>query len=61
MTPQQVALYARVSGETQAAAHTIASQVEALHERMPAMDISSSPSMNSSMMATVAIHSSARP
>jgi site-specific DNA recombinase len=34
MTPQQVALYARVSGETQAAAHTIASQVEALHERI---------------------------
>jgi site-specific DNA recombinase len=36
MTLQQVALYARVSGETQAAAHTIASQVEALRERITA-------------------------
>src|SRR4051812_14737541 len=36
MTLQQVALYARVSGETQAAAHTIASQVEALRERIAA-------------------------
>jgi site-specific DNA recombinase len=34
MTRKQVALYARVSGETQAAAHTIASQVEALRERI---------------------------
>jgi site-specific DNA recombinase len=34
MTRKQVAVYARVSGETQAAAHTIASQIEALHERV---------------------------
>jgi site-specific DNA recombinase len=36
MILQQVALYARVSGETQAAAHTLASQVEALRERIAA-------------------------
>ena len=36
MNPTQVAIYARVSSEQQAEAHTIASQVAALRERVAA-------------------------
>jgi site-specific DNA recombinase len=36
MLGRQVALYARVSSEQQASAHTIASQVAALRERVAA-------------------------
>ena len=36
MPPTQVAIYARVSSEQPAEAHTIARQVAALHERVSA-------------------------
>jgi site-specific DNA recombinase len=40
MLPMQAAIYARVSSEQQAEAHTIASQVAALHERVLADGLS---------------------
>jgi hypothetical protein len=39
MNPIQVAIYARVSSEQQAEAHTVASQVVALRERVAADDL----------------------
>ena len=45
MNPTQVALYARVSSEQQAEAHTIASQVAALRERVTADGLTVSEAM----------------
>src|SRR5512144_17942 len=45
MNPIQVALYARVSSEQQAEAHTVASQVVALRERVAADDLTVSEAM----------------
>jgi site-specific DNA recombinase len=39
MTPIQTAIYARVSSAQQAEAHTVASQVAALRERVAAADL----------------------
>src|SRR5712691_10149008 len=46
MKPTQVAIYARVSSEQQAEAHTIASQVAALQQRVAADDLSLSTAMH---------------
>jgi site-specific DNA recombinase len=46
MNPTQVAIYARVSSEQQAEAHTIASQVAALQERVAADGLSVSAAMH---------------
>src|SRR5262249_42819594 len=45
MNPIQVAIYARVSSEQQAEAHTVASQVVALRERVAADDLTVSEAM----------------
>src|ERR671924_1343551 len=45
MNPIQVALYARVSSEPHAAAHTVASQVAALRERVAADGLTVSEAM----------------
>src|SRR5438445_3453869 len=45
MNPTQVAIYARVSSEQQAEAHTVASQVAALRERVAADDLTVSAAM----------------
>ena len=45
MNPTQVALYARVSSEQQAEAHTVASQVAALRERVAADGLTVSEAM----------------
>ena len=45
MKPTQVAMYARVSSEQQAEAHTVASQVAALRERVAADGLTVSEAM----------------
>ncbi len=45
MNPTQVAIYARVSSEQQADAHTVASQVAALRERVAADGLTVSEAM----------------
>ena len=45
MHPTQVAIYARVSSEQQAEAHTVASQVAALQERVTADGLTVSEAM----------------
>jgi site-specific DNA recombinase len=46
MNPTQVAIYARVSSEQQAEAHTVASQVAALRERVAADGVPVSEAMH---------------